>query len=206
MDGLATHKERQDMIVEPLHVMVHLALLNYCPVGTKISISNNTLHLQKPSYVQGALRWWSNDSKDDLYYLFHAIRRFYLWYKNTKDLKYTYILETAIKGIAKLINTYQSCNNTSITHTLSLYKNILEMEQPDLFKETSDTIVTMDNVFQNVTSLYSKHQIFVIFNTLKILEAEQNTEYIDQYLTALETFFTPLNMEIRSWIHTNLSC
>ena len=80
------------------------------------------------------------------------------------------------------------------------------MEQPDLFKETADTIVTMDNVFQNVTSLYSKHQIFVIFNTLKILEVEKNSEYIDQYLTALESFFTPLNMEIRSWIHNNLSC
>jgi hypothetical protein len=64
----------------------------------------------------------------------------------------------------------------------------------------------MDNVFQNVTTLYCKHQIFVIFNTLKILEAEQNTEYIDQYLTSLETFFIPLNAEIRSWIHNNLSC
>jgi hypothetical protein len=80
------------------------------------------------------------------------------------------------------------------------------MEQPDLFKETSDNTISMDNVFQNVTSLYSKHQIFVIFNTLKILEVEKNSEYIDQYLTALESFFTPLNMEIRSWIHNNLSC
>ena len=40
----------------------------------------------------------------------------------------------------------------------------------------------------------------------RVCEAEQNTEYIDQYLTALETFFIPLNMEIRSWIHNNLSC
>ena len=35
---------------------------------------------------------------------------------------------------------------------------------------------------------------------------EKNSDYIDQYLTSLETFFTPLNMEIRSWIHNNLSC
>jgi|UniRef100_A0A6C0IPM8 hypothetical protein len=206
MDNLATRKERQDMIVEPLHVMVHLALLNYCPIGTKISISDNTLHLQKPSYVQGVLRWWSNDSKDDLYYLFHAIRRYYLWYKNTKDLKYNYILENSIKGIGKLIITYQSCKNTAITHSLSLYKNILEMEQPDLFRETSENVITMDNVFKGVTDLYSKHQIFVIFNTLKILETETNAEYINQYLTSLESFFVPLNVEIRSWIHTNLSC
>ncbi|RZD41049.1 MAG: hypothetical protein CXT73_05700 [Methanobacteriota archaeon] len=206
MENLATHKERQDMIVEPLHVMVHLALLNYCPIGTKISISDNTLHLQKPSYVQGVIRWWHMDNKDDLYYLFHAIRRFYLWYKNTKDLKYTYILETAVKGLGKLITTYQTCKNTAITHSLALYKNILEMEQPDLFKETSPNAITMDSVFQNVTALYSKYQIYVIFNTLKILENETNSEYIDQYLTSLESFFGPLNSEIRSWIHSNLSC
>jgi hypothetical protein len=206
MDNLATHKESRDMIVEPLHVMVHLALLNYCPIGTKISISENTLHLQKPSYVQGVIRWYYKDNKDDLYYLFHAIRRFYLWYKNTKDLKYTYILETAIKGIGKLIITYQTCKNTAITHSLALYKNILEMEQPDLFKETSENIVTMDSVFQNVTSLYTKNQIYVIFNTLKILENETNSVYTNHYLNSLEIFFIPLNAEIRSWIHSNLSC
>ncbi len=80
------------------------------------------------------------------------------------------------------------------------------MEQPDLFRETSENVITMDNVFKGVTDLYSKHQIFVIFNTLKILETETNAEYINQYLTSLESFFVPLNVEIRSWIHTNLSC
>ena len=36
-------KEQQHMILEPLQVMINLALLNYCPIGTKISISNNKI-------------------------------------------------------------------------------------------------------------------------------------------------------------------
>ena len=75
------HKERSDMILEPLQVMIQLALLCFCPVGTKVSVRDNILHLQQPAYLQGAVRWWNNDNKDELYYLFHAIRRYYKWYK-----------------------------------------------------------------------------------------------------------------------------
>ena len=67
-------KEQSDMILEPLQVIITLAVLGYCPIGTKISISQNTLYLHKPTLVQGLLRWWEGDSKDDLYYLFHAIQ------------------------------------------------------------------------------------------------------------------------------------
>ena len=62
------------------------------------------------------------------------------------------------------------------------------------------------SVFQNITKLYSKYQIFVVFNTLKILEEEPNTDHVDCYLTSMEHFLAPLNSEIRAWIHSNLSC
>ena len=38
-------KERQDMILEPLQVMIQLSLVSFCPLGTKVSISNNILHI-----------------------------------------------------------------------------------------------------------------------------------------------------------------
>ena len=44
-------KERSDMIFEPLQVMVQLALLAYCPVGTKVSVSDNILQLQFPTML-----------------------------------------------------------------------------------------------------------------------------------------------------------
>ena len=87
----STPKERVDMILEPLQVMMQLAILGYCPTGTKISINENTLILQRPSWVQGVLRWYGRDCREDLYYLFHAIRRFYLWYKKEDSIIYIYI-------------------------------------------------------------------------------------------------------------------
>ena len=38
-------KERSDMILEPLQVMIQLALVSKCPIGTKVSVCNNILHI-----------------------------------------------------------------------------------------------------------------------------------------------------------------
>ena len=99
---LTTRKERSDMILEPLQVMVQLALLSQSPIGTKVSVSDNILQLHPPSWTQGAWRWWNQDGKDDLYYLFHAIRRYYKWYKSEDNRIYNHILASAVKGIEKL--------------------------------------------------------------------------------------------------------
>ena len=77
-------------------------------------VSLTIYYIQQPSMVQGV----GDGGKviiDDLYYLFHAIRRYYLWYKS-KEAIYSYILERAIIGITKLIETYKIYKNTTITY------------------------------------------------------------------------------------------
>ena len=93
------NKEQVDLILEPLQVMINLAVLGFCPIGTKINIHENMLYLHQPTFAQGLWRWWEGDSKDDLYYLFHAIRRYYKWYKNKDNEIYNYILELAKEGM-----------------------------------------------------------------------------------------------------------
>ena len=109
MDLLVNQKEKSDMIIEPFQVMIQLSLLNQCPIGTKISISNNILFLQRPTFYQGVTRWWNSDNKDDLYYLFQAFRRFVTWYNVKDDKIIKHILQQAISGINKLIQTYEKC-------------------------------------------------------------------------------------------------
>ncbi len=107
----SSQREKMDMILEPMQVMIQLALLKNAPIGSKISVSNNILNIQKPTYAQGLVRWWNGDNKDDLYYLFHAIRRYYKWYKNEDNKIYNYILDLAKTGIKNLIKT-SMCNYT----------------------------------------------------------------------------------------------
>lgn len=209
MNALNTHvKERSDMILEPLQVMIQLSLVSKCPIGTKVSVSDNILQIQQPYLYQGILRWWQADNKDDLYYLFHAIRRYYKWYKNQDSKIFNSILETAIQGIDRLIETYSQCNDKqSIVHTLSLYKNVLSLDTPSLFSDSSNNeVINIDNVFENITKLYDKRLLKIIHNLLLLFKEEQNEENRLLYLDGLTQILTPLNKQIKSWIHENLTC
>ena len=171
MDSIKHAKEKTDMILEPMQAIVQLALLSFCPVGTKICVTGNILYLQMPTVYQGALRWWQGDTKDDLYYLFHVVRRYYRWYPTSEDSMYGYFLERAKLGIEKLIQTYKQTDRTSIIHTLSLYKNVLKIENQDLFEDKNADVINIDNVFENIKSIYSKHNhMLVLLNIISILE------------------------------------
>ena len=198
-------KERQDMILEPLQVMIQLSLVSFCPVGTKVSICNNILHIQKPTISQGVVRWWYGDNKDDLYYLFHAIRRYYLWYKSNNNPIYGYILKNAIQGIDSLINTYKNTKLTTITTTLQMYKNILDLENEELFK-TDDAAVNIDSVFKKITELYEQKILAVVYNIIKIMETEENDTNIAFYFDAIHHFLSPTNLKIQQWIRDKLTC
>ena len=186
-------KEKADMILEPLQVMIELSMLAYCEIGTKLSVDSNLLRLHPPSYTQGIVRWWKNDKKQDIHYLFHAIRRYYIWYK------------TAIIGLNKLIETYKKCDERSILQTLSLYKDVLDLDNSDLFKDKSAEAINMDKVFKNIIDIYDDKMIRVVYNTLLLMEESKTSQQtLDYYLIALKHFMIPINEKIRNWIQENL--
>jgi len=207
MDIIKTHpKEKVDMILEPLQVLTQLAVLSFLPVGTKISISENILHLQQPTILQGVLRWYQKDNKDDLYYLFHAIRRYYKWYKHNDDDIFTKVLELAIKGIQKLIETYNKIGITTITHTLNLYKNILEQDSDELFKDEGQNSISVDDVFEKITEIYHEKLLLIIYSTFELMSKEENDKNIQLYVEGLDKMLEPTQIAIRKWILDNLTC
>lgn len=203
--GTKSIKEETDMILEPLQIMIQLALLSHCPIGTKLSVSNNLLYLQRPTMIQGIMRWYNQDTKDDLYYLYHGIRRYYQWYKDITGPFFDYLLNLAVKGIDRLTKTYEKSDKKTIIHTLSLYKNLLKMDTPDLFNNKNEEIVSIDNVFQNITKLYDEKIIIVVFNILKLLDTIDDVDSKNKYIESLLYFLDPTNVSIHKWIHENLT-
>ena len=199
-------KEKQDMILEPLQVLIQLAVLSFLPIGTKMSISNNILYLQQPTMLQGVKRWYQKDNKDDLYYLFHAIRRYYKWYKDRDDQVFAEILSLAIKGIGKLTDTYNQAGITTITHTLNLYKNILEQDSKDLFKDETEQSISMDTVFEKITKIYDRRLLIIIYSTFEIMKDDENEENLKMYIDGLNSILKPTENKIRKWILDNLTC
>ena len=77
-------KERFDIILEPLQAITQLALMAFCPYGSKLTISNNLLFIQSANWGQGMLRSFNNDKRDDLFYLFNSIIRFNKFYQTNR--------------------------------------------------------------------------------------------------------------------------
>jgi len=136
-------KERFDMILEPLQAIIQLALMSYCPIGSKLSIVNNILQIQIPTWSQGVTRSLNQDKKDDLFFLFSVINRFNKFYsymrKRGGELSelYNILNELCKKGIDRIIQTYsRGENNVHLLHTLKMYRTMLE--NPDFFIEKSE--------------------------------------------------------------------
>lgn len=133
-------KERFETILEPLQAILQIAMLSFYPVGTKLTIQNNILTLQPPAYSQSMLRWYNNDTKEDLYFLFNVFHRFKKFYAHCKHddgsvqhRLHLLLNELAKTGINKLIRTYGQTDKPHILQTLTMYKYILEDQlSPDI--------------------------------------------------------------------------
>ena len=134
-------KERFETILEPLQAILQIALLSFHPVGTKLTIQHNILMLQLPNYSQSVARWYNNDTKEDLYFLFnvfHRFKKFYAHYKadsagSVHHRLYALLIDMSKTGINKLIRTYGQTDKPHILQTLTMYKFILDDQlSPDL--------------------------------------------------------------------------
>ena len=129
-------KERFETILEPLQAILQIGYLSFAPIGTKLTIHNNILQIQIPNYSQPVIRWYNNDTQEDLFYLFNIFYRFKKFYHFLNDSKsnpenkklYDLLIELAKIGIGNLIRTYSQTDKIHILHTLQMYKTILESD------------------------------------------------------------------------------
>ena len=64
---------KKDSILDPLTCIIRLSILEFKPIGTKISLNNNKIKYNDPSVIQGALRWSNGDNREDLHNLFNLV-------------------------------------------------------------------------------------------------------------------------------------
>jgi hypothetical protein len=209
-------KGKQNIVLEPLQVMIQLSLLSFCPIGTKITIHNNILSLQPPTIIQPINRWFNYDKKDDIYHLFQVIKRFIKWHQGKTDIInstfYLMLVDLAKKGLDNIIKTYQNCDMLTIIPVLQMYKDLLNTadvnkvhaEEKCITPELNEINNSIDQIFYNISSIYSKELLNVVFCSLELLKIETNTTTIDNYLDGINMILLNINIKITSWINENL--
>ena len=76
----------KNLILEPVCCILRIILLSYKPEGTKISIQNNSIQYNDPTFYQGIWRTIYGDNRDDIHNLYAPILKAFEWY-DTIDSK-----------------------------------------------------------------------------------------------------------------------
>jgi len=145
-------RERFETILEPLQALLQIGFLAFYPIGSKLAIHNNILTVQAPGYTQHVRRWYNNDKKEDVFYLYNVFSRFNKFYKTVlasgggagagagageNAALFSLLNELAKTGINNLTRTYNQTDKIHILHTLQMYKGMLD--NPDLVRRLAAT-------------------------------------------------------------------
>lgn len=206
-------KERFDIILEPLQAVTQLALLSFCPKGSKLAIANNLLTIQAPTWGQGLWRSYNHDMKEDLFFLFNAIvrfNRFYSYLKTESD-EYSDLFELLVqlgkRGIDKLLQTYATTDQPALLHTLQLYRILLD--KPIVLTEAEELEVnkihgtnSIDDIFIQIRTLYTSHEFIILYQALLLLE--KNPDRYDIYISGINLLLAPVHDQIQKWISDHI--
>lgn len=220
-------KERFETILEPLQALIQIGLLSYYPIGTKLTIKNNILHIQSPTYSQSVTRWYNNDTQEDLFYLFNIFcrfKKFYIDQKTEYNELFSLLIELAKNGINNLIRTYNNTEKTHVLHTLQMYKNMLDgsshnhnhhvvsTNTPILLTSSgggggggnnaASSDIDMDDIFIKISELYTDEIFKIIHHTLTAMKNDESN-YV-HYADGLNMILHPVNMRIKKWIDENI--
>ena len=61
-------------LLDPLSVIIKLAILSNKQIGTKILIQNNIIYFQEPGFFQSIVRIFYKSNKTDLQYMYNPIQ------------------------------------------------------------------------------------------------------------------------------------
>ena len=168
------YENNSNSIIDPLTCLIRLAILEFKPINTKISIKNNRITYNDPNILQGTLRWTNGDKRSDIHNIYNPIIKAIQWYEpDNEDIKN--IFKYSVKGLEKLKMSYEE--NSIISHSIEYYITYIKQN----FKTKKSKEPEINTVFLQFKELWSDREINIINNMLMEM-AEQYGDSVDNSL------------------------
>lgn len=158
-------KKQRDIIIDPMSCLIKLSILGYMPIGTKMSIANNKILFNQPSLLQGTIRFFQADNREDLHNLFNPIQKSIQWYWNKEDSNTLYIFDLAINGLKTLKKSYPS--NSTIQYTLDYYINLLNKKNLEDYTTAEEDESSKNSIYDFLKILWNQREINIIIELLR---------------------------------------
>ena len=189
-------------ILEPLSVIIKLAIYGKKRHGCKIAIHNNIIYFHEFTIIQPFIRYIFKDNKVDLQYLYNPI---FIACKNYINIDNNIHIETlftnAQKGLLKLSEIYK--NYTIITHALFMYINIITFflenkYQDNLYMKDNMSFLYDDDLILKFKNIWSCDRIKMVLDMLEFIEKDKLSE---KSIKCLEEFMISIDDEIKNIIN-----
>jgi hypothetical protein len=187
-------------ILDPLSVIIKLAIISNKPIGTKLRIDNNIISLQEPGPFQSVCRYFLKNNKTDIQYLYNPIEiacKHYL----TKTViqqnpKIKDLFKCAQNGILKLIETYKSCSvmRICLNYYLSLVSNYLDEKFNDsLFRKDNMSPFYTPEILDKLSKIWTQEKIKIVLNLTTFLSSDESAE---TNVKSLETIIDGIDKQV----------
>jgi hypothetical protein len=187
-------------ILDPLTVIIKLAIISNKPIGTKIRINNNVIYLQEPGPLQGIYRYILKNNKTEIQYLYNPIEIACNKYLTKKFIeenpKIKELFVCAQNGVLKLIETYKMCSimRMCLNHYYSLISNYIDEKNDEcLFRKDNMTPFYTEDKLQSLAKIWTKDKITIILNLTTFLLNDENAE---TNVKSLETIIDGIDTQV----------
>ena len=203
-----SNNEKDDSIIEPLTCLIRLSILEFKPLNTKLSISNNRIMYDDPTVLQGALRWSNGDKREDIHNIFNPIRKAGEWFDLENEDICT-IFRFGIKGLEKLKLSYNE--NSTIAHSIEYYIFYLKNKVNNVGKnETSqndESKVTENNtIYTKLRELWNKREIEIIKNILlELADTRSDSHKQESMIEAIESILHRKEESVQNILHETVT-
>jgi len=203
MDSLPDNKkiDLQLYILDPLSVIIKLAILSNREVGTKICIASNVIYFQEPGPFQAFCRYIFNSNKTDIQYLYNPIELACQQYLSKtciqQNSKIKDLFKCAQNGLIRLMETYKNCAvmRLCLNYYLSIISNHLEEKNNDtLFRKDNMSLFYTVDIMQKLTKIWTQEKIKIVLNLSTYLS---NNENADTDVKSLETIMDGIDKHVK---------
>lgn len=180
---------KKNLILEPLSTVLKLSLIKYKPKGTKISISENAITYNSPSTMQGVLRNWRGDNREDLHNICNPLTQALRWYPKEEPL-YAFMYELCVQGLRALKEVYEE--NSTIHHTLQHYIGLIH--------EDSEMDDSKNPIIEELREIWTESEIKVVYDLLRLCESLPDDTERCIYLKSLTDIIESKEQKVYSYI------
>jgi len=191
--------DHESYILDPLSVIIKLAIISNKAIGTKIFISNNVIYLQEPGPFQGLCRYIFNTNKSSIHFLYNPLQIACEQYMTKEPLSKTpkliNLFMCAQNGILKLIETYKT--SSIIKLCLNYFYVIIDNYTKKIYNQhifRKDSMTSFYNIGK-INPLWTDEKIKFVLDTIDFLMSDSNPT---NYVKSLETIMENIDKEATS--------